>query len=399
MSLFIDLVETFEMCGLTGKMYTEKIDYLLMRFPQYDGNVHYKIALPHKYPKTADDYLSMKFCAIGRLPVYGIFNKRDLQLIAVCVQGTLFAIDDCDLDPNLVPDLHFHKLDLGIPHSSLAVSQTLSCTKTSICSAISTLSLGYTPQKKDEWTDAFVLLTEITTHAVRFSCIKYHVNCGLYTKGDAQNLPGMTSLRLPRLWNQLSNAIRTNTYPFNYKYSAAEDGLYFRGVVNKFNAQCVVSLINNSDKTDGRIYGEANQQMQGKRNLKSKNSIVQLAAALGASHKVFASTRASMRDSCFDQFGISNGIRDFKMVKGTQESRQSMQLGRGTTLEALGATCIHPLQVIMSRLEDEHCNAKSAYSCMLDVFRKTFRHEPLKGFHKGLSLKLLKVVCSISNKT
>lgn len=118
MSVFIELVETFCLPTLTEESYYDKISGLLDRYPKR-GRA-FRSVLPENDPKTADDYVSMKFCTIGRVPVYGIYNKSDLQLSAVCVQGTLFAIDDCDLDPNLVPDLQFHRVILDIRHSSLA---------------------------------------------------------------------------------------------------------------------------------------------------------------------------------------------------------------------------------------------------------------------------------------
>lgn len=117
MSLFIDLVETFELPYLTHRTYNAKIEGLLNSFPRLEGNNKFRTVLPHKYPKTADDYVSMKLCIIGRVPVYGIYNRRDLKLIAVCVQGTLFAIDDCDLNPHLVPDLRFQRVRLNVKHS------------------------------------------------------------------------------------------------------------------------------------------------------------------------------------------------------------------------------------------------------------------------------------------
>lgn len=69
-----------------------------------------------------------------------------------------------------------------------AVSQSLSYTKKTISSAVSILSLGYTSGKKDEWTDAFVLLRGITTQAVRFCSMQSHVQSGFYLTPDAPNV-------------------------------------------------------------------------------------------------------------------------------------------------------------------------------------------------------------------
>lgn len=208
MSLFIDLVETFELPALTYNTYDAKIEGLLNSFPKLEGNDKYRTVLPHKYPKTANDYVSMKFCIIGRFPVYGIYNRRDLQLIAVCVEGTLFAIDGCDLNPNFVPDLTFHKVHLNIKHSSRRVRECLSYTMTSMCYAISTLSLGYTQEKKNEWTEAILLLMGMTTHAVRLDPVRTVVGCGLYLEGDAKNLPTMYCLRLMNIWGPIHQGRR-----------------------------------------------------------------------------------------------------------------------------------------------------------------------------------------------
>ncbi|BFG27218.1 hypothetical protein CerSpe_134930 [Prunus speciosa] len=68
-----------------------------------------------------------------------------------------------------------------------------------------------------------------------------------------------------------------------------------------------------------------------------------------------------------------------------------VQLGCGTVSGALGATCVYPLQVVRTRMQ-----AHTAYKGMGDVFRRTFQHEGLRGFYKGIFPNLLKVVPSAS---
>ncbi|KAK1358100.1 hypothetical protein POM88_051356 [Heracleum sosnowskyi] len=73
MSRFIDLVETFEISALTSATYDEKIDGLLRRFPKYESDENFRTVLPHKFPRTADDYISLKLCT-GSL-------KKELEAI------------------------------------------------------------------------------------------------------------------------------------------------------------------------------------------------------------------------------------------------------------------------------------------------------------------------------
>ncbi|XP_017231554.1 uncharacterized protein LOC108205934 isoform X1 [Daucus carota subsp. sativus] len=251
MSVFIELVETFCLPTLTEESYYDKISGLLDRYPKR-GRA-FRSVLPENDPKTADDYVSMKFCTIGRVPVYGIYNKSDLQLSAVCVQGTLFAIDDCDLDPNLVPDLQFHRVILDIRHSSLAVSESLSYTKGTMCSAVSTLSLGYMPEKKNEWTSAIVLLSGMTTQAVRFYRMKGHVGQGLTKKARVPNIPHYRDLRLQNRWHDICKAVRREEYPYQYNL-CNYDNKFTTDLIELCWIRYTVALINFGDGVKGENF-------------------------------------------------------------------------------------------------------------------------------------------------
>ncbi|GFQ01950.1 calcium-binding mitochondrial carrier protein scamc-1-a [Phtheirospermum japonicum] len=72
-----------------------------------------------------------------------------------------------------------------------------------------------------------------------------------------------------------------------------------------------------------------------------------------------------------------------------------VQLGCGTISGALGATCVYPLQVVRTRMQAQRSDP-SAYSSMSDIFWRTYRHEGLRGFYKGLFPNLLKVVPAAS---
>lgn len=52
--------------------------------------------------------------------------------------------------------------------------------------------------------------------------------------------------------------------------------------------------------------------------------------------------------------------------------------------------------ILFVRMQAQRMNAGTAYSGMSDVFRRTFQHEGLRGFYKGLFPNLLKVVPSAS---
>lgn len=73
-----------------------------------------------------------------------------------------------------------------------------------------------------------------------------------------------------------------------------------------------------------------------------------------------------------------------------------VQLGCGTISGALGATCVYPLQVVRTRMQAQRANGAAAYSGMLDVFLKTYKHEGVRGFYKGIFPNMLKVVPSAS---
>ncbi|KAK1358111.1 hypothetical protein POM88_051367 [Heracleum sosnowskyi] len=255
MSRFIDLVETFDFTTLRNITYREKIDGLLKRFPKYDNDERFRTVLPHKFPKTADDYVSMKLCTRGRYPIYGIYDKRDLNLVAVCVEGNImYALDDCDLHASLVPDLNVRKLHLGIQDSDLATRETPSFTKAFMCSAISTLSLGYTPEKKSEWCEAIVLLTGMTTQAVRFHKMKRHIIGGLrYVKAyDLMSYDGRyeqndMNMALQSRWNKISKALRRGELPLIFSYYT-NYGYYNNNALCHYLAHTTVSLINDKDK-------------------------------------------------------------------------------------------------------------------------------------------------------
>ncbi|XP_020551396.1 calcium-binding mitochondrial carrier protein SCaMC-3 isoform X2 [Sesamum indicum] len=73
-----------------------------------------------------------------------------------------------------------------------------------------------------------------------------------------------------------------------------------------------------------------------------------------------------------------------------------VQLSCGTISGALGATCVYPLQVVRTRMQAQHTTSGAPYSSMSDVFWRTYNHEGLRGFYKGLFPNLLKVVPAAS---
>ncbi|KAK4414058.1 Calcium-dependent mitochondrial ATP-magnesium/phosphate carrier protein 2 [Sesamum alatum] len=73
-----------------------------------------------------------------------------------------------------------------------------------------------------------------------------------------------------------------------------------------------------------------------------------------------------------------------------------VQLSCGTISGALGATCVYPLQVVRTRMQAQRSTTGAAYCSMSDVFWRTYNHEGLRGFYKGLFPNLLKVVPAAS---
>ncbi|KAL3655114.1 anaphase-promoting complex subunit 2 [Castilleja foliolosa] len=72
-----------------------------------------------------------------------------------------------------------------------------------------------------------------------------------------------------------------------------------------------------------------------------------------------------------------------------------VQLGCGTISGSLGATCVYPLQVVRTRMQAQRSDS-AAYCSMSDIFWRTYSHEGLRGFYKGLFPNLLKVVPAAS---
>ncbi|XP_050233819.1 calcium-dependent mitochondrial ATP-magnesium/phosphate carrier protein 3-like [Mercurialis annua] len=73
-----------------------------------------------------------------------------------------------------------------------------------------------------------------------------------------------------------------------------------------------------------------------------------------------------------------------------------VQLGCGTLSGTLGATCVYPLQVVRTRMQAQRPDTGTAYKGMSDAFRRTFAHEGIRGFYKGIFPNMLKVVPSAS---
>ncbi|XP_021297878.1 calcium-binding mitochondrial carrier protein SCaMC-1-like isoform X1 [Herrania umbratica] len=86
-----------------------------------------------------------------------------------------------------------------------------------------------------------------------------------------------------------------------------------------------------------------------------------------------------------------------KYILQDSEPGPLVQLGCGTISGALGATCVYPLQVVRTRMQAQRRpNTGAAYKGMSDVFKRTFQHEGIRGFYKGLFPNMLKVVPSAS---
>nr|GMC71684.1 calcium-binding mitochondrial carrier protein SCaMC-2-B-like [Ipomoea batatas]GMC75107.1 calcium-binding mitochondrial carrier protein SCaMC-2-B-like [Ipomoea batatas] len=93
-----------------------------------------------------------------------------------------------------------------------------------------------------------------------------------------------------------------------------------------------------------------------------------------------------------------DALKNFAKTYILQDSEPGplVQLGSGTISGALGATCVYPLQVVRTRMQAQPTHTSTAYKGMFDVFLRTFRHEGLRGFYKGLFPNLLKVVPAAS---
>lgn len=269
MSLFIDLVETFDLRTLSSYTYSKKIEGLINRFPRFKKDCRYHTVLPQKLAQTADDYMSIKLCTAGRVPVYGIYNRNDVHLVGVCVGGTVFALHHpCnDLHPSFVPDLKFRKVDFGIQNTPFAVTETVSYTKESICSAISTFSLGYTPEKKNEWCNAIVLLVGITSQAVRFYEMKCSVKIGLQTTvyDDRGIYPDSRILGLINRWNKISKAIRRGEGPYFFTYYKTNRRFCPAMVCEQSSGKLTLSVISDKGRTKRDTLRRTNAKCDEKR--------------------------------------------------------------------------------------------------------------------------------------
>lgn len=135
----------------------------------------------------------------------------------------------------------------------LAAREMLSYTKNSLCSAISVLSLGFTPQKKNEWCEAIVLLAGFTSQAVRFSLMKYHVQKGIGFGYTGRYLLPARDRAMQNRWSKLSKAMMKGEYPYVFSHYF-DHGTYTVGCVTEFIARRKVSLINDKDKTKRRKF-------------------------------------------------------------------------------------------------------------------------------------------------
>ncbi|KAK1392465.1 hypothetical protein POM88_011521 [Heracleum sosnowskyi] len=157
-----------------------------------------------------------------------------------------------------------------------------------ILEKVSTLSLGYTLDKKVECPDAFVLLRGITTQTVRFSRMQSHVLTGFYLTPDAPHVPHPICLSLLPKWRDVSKSIREgkSTYSYNY-YDYDDDKIRSFGVCEFYSANSV-QLIDDGDRTKGKKFRRRNDYSNGqmdrsKMNSKYEKFTGQAAPALGAS--------------------------------------------------------------------------------------------------------------------
>ncbi|XP_052763903.1 mitochondrial folate transporter/carrier-like isoform X2 [Mya arenaria] len=102
--------------------------------------------------------------------------------------------------------------------------------------------------------------------------------------------------------------------------------------------------------------------------------------------------------------GIAHGAIQFTLYE-EMKNRYNQHKGRSIdyrlgTLEYLGmsavskiiaATCTYPYQVLRSRLQEQH----STYTGVIDVVRKIFKYEGVRGFYKGIPVYLVHVTPNI----
>lgn len=102
------------------------------------------------------------------------------------------------------------------------------------------------PEKKNEWTDAIVLLRGMTTQAVRFRNMKGHVGQGLTIKAHVPHIPHYRDLRLHNRWHDISKAVRREEYP--YRYNLCNNNNKFRtDSMQLYCIQYTVALIDYGD--------------------------------------------------------------------------------------------------------------------------------------------------------
>ncbi|KAG0561549.1 hypothetical protein KC19_9G072400 [Ceratodon purpureus] len=89
-------------------------------------------------------------------------------------------------------------------------------------------------------------------------------------------------------------------------------------------------------------------------------------------------------------------IKSRQFLPPDTEPGPMLHLCCGTFSGALGATCVYPLQLIRTRLQAQSLKSPDRYTGMADAFRRTYRHEGMRGFYKGWLPNMLKVVPSAS---
>jgi len=99
--------------------------------------------------------------------------------------------------------------------------------------------------------------------------------------------------------------------------------------------------------------------------------------------------------------GTSHGAIQFfvyERMKHWNRSRKNLQKGEknsefdvmlmSSSSKFIAATTTYPYQVVRSRLQDQH----RSYNGVTHVIASTFKHESWKGFYKGLTANLLRVI-------